>query len=108
MRLGQGALPLAHGFGLHYDLPVPLYLYLLAAGAVVALTFTIVGAFLRRSGPEPSYPRLVLSDVPGLRTLVTGPAPRLVGGVVGVLALLAIIVTGLFGATEATPTPPST
>ncbi len=43
------SLPLAHGFGLHYDLPVPLYLYLylLAGGAVVALTFAILGVFLR-------------------------------------------------------------
>lgn len=102
MSLGQwGAPPLAHGFGLHYDLPVPLYLYLLAGGAVVALTFTILGAFLRSTRAEPSYPRLVLSDVPGVQAIVTSRVPRLAGATVGVLALATIIVTGLLGAAEA-------
>jgi len=102
------SLPLAHGFGLHYNLPVPLYLYLLAAGAVVALTFAALGAFLRGTGAEPRYPRLVLSGargVPGVRALVGGPVPRLVGGTVGVLALLTIVVTGLLGSTQATLNP---
>ncbi len=106
MSLGHwDALPLAHGFGLHYDLPVPLYLYLLAGGAVVALTFTILGAFLRRTRAEPAYPRLVLSNVPVLRAMVTSRVPRLIGATVGVLALAAIVVTGLLGATEATANP---
>jgi hypothetical protein len=106
MSLGHwDALPLARGFGLHYDLPVPLYLYLLAGGAVVALTFTILGAFLRSTRAEPAYPRLVLSDVPVLRAMVTSRVPRLIGGTVGVLALAAIVVTGLLGATEATANP---
>jgi hypothetical protein len=99
------SLPLAHGFGLHYDLPVPLYLYLLGGGAVVALTFAVLGAFLRGAGTATSYPRLVLSDVPGLRALLLGPVPRVAGGVVGVLALAVVIVTGLLGAREATFNP---
>src|SRR6266542_6273886 len=69
-------LPLAHGFGLHYDLPVPLYLYLLAGGAVVALTFTILGVFLRGTKGA-SYPRLVLSSMSSLWILaqpLTGTA----------------------------------
>ena len=72
---------------------------------MVALTFTILGAFLRGTRAEAWYPRLVLSEVPGLRALVTSPVPRLAGGTVGVLALAAIVVTGLLGATEATANP---
>ena len=33
----------AHGFGQRIDLPVPLYLYLFGAGAVVALSFIVLG-----------------------------------------------------------------
>lgn len=33
----------AHGFGQRIDLPVPLYLYLFGAGAVVALSFILLG-----------------------------------------------------------------
>ena len=42
----------AHGFGQRYDLPVPLWLYLLGAGATVGFSFLVVGALLsaRRSG----------------------------------------------------------
>jgi hypothetical protein len=106
MRLGPWAgLPLAHGFGLHYDLPVPLYLYLIAGGAVVALTFTILGTFLRRTADRPAYPRLVLTDVPVVRAVVASRAPRLAGGTLGVLALAAVVVTGLLGAGEATANP---
>jgi hypothetical protein len=106
MRLGPVAgLPLAHGFGLHYDLPVPLYLYLVAGGAVVALTFTILGAFLRRTADRPSYPRLDLTAVPFVRAVVGSRAPRLIGGTLGVLALAAVVVTGLLGSGQATANP---
>ena len=37
----------AHGFGQRYDLPVPLWLYLLGAGAAVLLSFVAVGISLR-------------------------------------------------------------
>ena len=38
----------AHGFGQRYDLPLPLSLYLVGAGAAVALSFVIFGLFMRR------------------------------------------------------------
>ena len=40
---------LAHGFGQRYDLPVPLWLWAAAAGAAVALSFVIIGLFVRAS-----------------------------------------------------------
>ena len=39
----------AHGFGERYDLPVPLGYYLVGAGATVALSFVVIGAFVRGS-----------------------------------------------------------
>lgn len=105
--LQQMAAPavLAHGFGIRYDLPVPLYLYVIAAGSVVVLSFLLVVFFVRAHEGEIGYPRLPLDTRPGIGSIVRGPIPRLVGGLIGVLVLTAIIVTGLFGATDATSNP---
>ena len=37
----------AHGFGERYDLPVPLGLYVAGSGAAVALSFVVIGLFVR-------------------------------------------------------------
>jgi hypothetical protein len=39
----------AHGFGQRYELPVPLSLYLYGAAAVVALSFVLLGLFVRQA-----------------------------------------------------------
>ncbi|MFY9616351.1 MAG: hypothetical protein WAT58_13220 [Candidatus Dormiibacterota bacterium] len=96
---------LAHGFGIRYDLPVPLYLYVVAAASVVVLSFLLVVFFVRAREGETGYPRLPLDSLPLIGPLVRGPIPRLVGGTIGVLVLAAIIVTGLLGATDATSNP---
>ncbi|MGA7534979.1 MAG: hypothetical protein WBW27_24165, partial [Pseudolabrys sp.] len=53
LRLGLTSLLLAtaessplyaHGFGQRYDLPIPLWLYLLGAGATVGFSFLLVAA----------------------------------------------------------------
>ena len=64
----------AHGFGQRYDLPVPLWLYLLGAGATVGFSFLVVGALLpaRRSADQ------------GLRLALPS------GGVVGRSIVLAV------------------
>ncbi|MDQ3328241.1 MAG: hypothetical protein M3506_06940 [Chloroflexota bacterium] len=41
---------LAHGFGVRYTLPVPLWLYLYGAAAAVVLSFVLVGFFAGESG----------------------------------------------------------
>lgn len=53
------ATALAHGFGDRYDLPVPLGVYIGAAGATVLLSFLLIGLFVNRE-PSGSYPRLNL------------------------------------------------
>jgi len=50
----------AHAFGTRYDLPLPLALWLAAAGLTVALSFLVFGLVLRRGAGGTSYPRLAL------------------------------------------------
>ena len=101
----NGPRMLAHGFGIRYDLPVPLYLYLAAAGAAVVVTFLLLGAFVRRHGEDGSYPRLTLTGWRPLARLVLGPAPRLIGGSIGCFVLATVLVTGLGGSNDATSNP---
>lgn len=86
----------AHGFaGQPYILPAPLGLYLLAGGAVVLLSFALMAAFVGGSGGvERSGARLTL---PALARPAVVAAARVVGGVLGVVALLAVLAVGWFG-----------
>ena len=85
-----------HGFGARYDLPGPLFLYLFAAAGVVVLSFVMVVLFAgERLGEEAvRYPR---HRAPWLDGVANARWPRVAGGAIGVLTLLAVIVTGLFG-----------
>jgi len=90
---------LLHGFGQRYDLPIGLALYLYAAGAVVVVSFVLVVLFAGdQVGTKAiAYPRRA---VPWLVPVARSPWPRIVGGAIGVLALLAVVITGLFGSTK--------
>ena len=59
----------AHGFGERYDLPVPLWLYVTGAGAAVALSFVVIGVFMRGDPGGRGYPRLNLLRWPPFRLL---------------------------------------
>ena len=85
-----------HGFGPRYDLPAPLFWYLFAAAGVVVISFVLVVAFAgdQVGAKAVQYPR---RPVPFLLRLARSPWPRAVGGTVGVLALLAVVISGLFG-----------
>ena len=88
-----------HGFGPRYDLPAPLFWYLFAAAGVVVISFVLVVAFAGQQVGSKAlqYPR---RPAPFLLRLARSPWPRGVGGTIGVLALLAIVVTGLFGSSR--------
>lgn len=103
---GHLVAPLAHGFGIRYDLPVPLAYYMAAGAAVVALSFVLVAVFVRgQEGDEFTYPRIVFPPQSRIGRVVNSPVPRIITGSIGVLVLLAIIVTGFFGAPDATDNP---
>jgi hypothetical protein len=88
-----------HGFGPRYDLPIATALYLYAAGGVVFISFVLVVLFAGdRVGPSATdYPRRA---VPWLVPLARSRWPRLIGGLIGVLALIAVVITGFFGDTS--------
>jgi hypothetical protein len=91
---------LLHGFGQRYDLPISLALYLYAAAGVVVISFVLVVLF---SGDQVGvkalqYPR---RQVPALASIARSKWPRIVGGTIGVAGLLAIVITGLFGSSNA-------
>src|SRR5262249_46955447 len=101
LRLGLAGLLLAtalpsplhaHGFGQRYDLPLPLWLYLLGAGATVGLSFVVVAVLGRvpRSGDRRLRVALPSAGMVG-RSI--GSAIRIAS--VGLFAL--VIVAGLVG-----------
>ena len=90
---------LLHGFGPRYDLPIERALYLYAAGGVVFLSFVLVVLFAgERVGDKAiSYPRRA---VPWLLPAARSPWPRIAGGTIGVVALVASVISGFFGPTN--------
>jgi hypothetical protein len=88
--------PLLHGFGARYDLQGPLFLYLFAAAGVVVLSFVMVVLFAGdKLGDEAvAYPR---RRATWLEDPANAAWPSIAGGTIGVLGLLTVIVTGLFG-----------
>ncbi|HUY73660.1 MAG TPA: hypothetical protein VMW11_04020 [Candidatus Dormibacteraeota bacterium] len=90
---------LLHGFGQRYDLPISLTLYLFAAGGVVLISFVLVVLFAgdQLGAKALEYPRRKL---PFLVPIARSPWPRAVGGLIGVLALLSVVITGWFGSTN--------
>jgi hypothetical protein len=88
-----------YSFGPRYDLPLPLTTFMWAGAAIVGISFVMMTLFAsHRSGPSAlQYPRRELTFlrwVPRARWL------RAVAGTLGVLAFLAVVVTGLFGPTQ--------
>jgi hypothetical protein len=85
-----------HAFGPRYDLPLSLALYLYAAGGVVFISFVLVAVLAgERVGPGairyPSRPASLLTALDRSRVV------RVLGGLVGLAALLLVIGTGFFG-----------
>jgi hypothetical protein len=93
-----------HGFGLRYDLPASLTLYLFAAGGVVVISFVLVVLFAgdQVGAKAIEYPRRA---APFLLAMARSRWPRIGGGVIGVLGLLTVVITGLFGSTDPTRNP---
>ncbi|GAC1508941.1 MAG: hypothetical protein NVS1B3_10560 [Candidatus Dormibacteraceae bacterium] len=89
-----------HGFGQRYDLPISLALYLYAAAGVVVISFVLVYLFAGDQVGEKAlrYPR---RPVPALVRIARSRWPRIAGGIVGVLGLIAVVITGIFGSANA-------
>jgi hypothetical protein len=81
-----GRAAAAHGFGIRYDLPVPLWLYLAGAGGAVALSFVAI-AFFAGAAPRPV----------GAAWRGALPARCPAGEAVAVALFLAVLIAGRFG-----------
>src|SRR4029077_13887943 len=93
-----------HGFGVRYDLPASLAVYLFAAGGVVVISFVLVVMFAGDQVGEKAidYPR---RPVPFLIAAARSRWPRILGGGVGVAARLAVVISGFLGLTDPTRNP---
>lgn len=100
--LALGAVPAyAHAFGQRYDLPIPLNYFLLGAAATVALSFVVLGFFVRGAQERIYYPTLDLLRVPALGRVLTC---RIAGAIVRAasVALFALLLlAGFFGTDRA-------
>lgn len=92
-----GALPAAaHGFGQRYDLPLPLALYLFGAGFAVAVSFLIVGLFVRGAPRGAPHPRLDLTSR-RVGRLILHPALGLVLQLATLVAFVVTVAAGFIG-----------
>ena len=87
----------AHGFGERYDLPVPLGYFMVGAGAAVALSFIVIGWFVRVGARGGGYWRYNLLALPLAGPLLTNPFVLLPVKLLSVLLLGLVIAAGLFG-----------
>ena len=105
--IGLGAAALspatayAHGFGERYDLPVPLWLYVTGAGAAVALSFVVIGLFMRGDRGGRAYPRVNLLKWLPFR-LLSHPIALFPLQLAAVALFLLVVVGGLVGEQEPT------
>ena len=76
---------IAHAFGARYDLPIPLLLFVLGGGVVVALSFVLLrrAGTVHEEGTEPTAPTVVE------RTPVRRPHP--VAGAASVVGLFSAV-----------------
>ncbi|MGH7122590.1 MAG: hypothetical protein ACREFP_26970, partial [Acetobacteraceae bacterium] len=79
----------AHAFGVRYNLPVPLGLYLLGAGAAVAFSFVVIALFVRAPA--------AVARANKRRWLPYEPERSRVGEIITTALLLLVIAAGWFG-----------
>ena len=85
----------AHAFGQRYDLPIPLSYFMAGAAATVALSFVVIGLFLKGGGAEYRYPRFNLLSLPGVP--LTSRIKALVAQVLSVSLFLLVLATSFLG-----------
>ncbi len=86
----------AHGFGERYDLPVPLWLYITGAGATVAVSFVVIGFFIRGTPGLRGYSTFDLLQWKIGRRFVL-PILRFLLKVTSVAMFVLVVVAGLLG-----------
>ncbi|MEK6710859.1 MAG: hypothetical protein AABZ64_09800 [Nitrospinota bacterium] len=93
---GAPAPALAHAFEKRYDLPIPLEMFLAGAGLAVALSFIVMGFFVRSGGRHFDYPRFDLLRLAPFR-LLAHRSVRLAARGFSAAAFLLILLAGFLG-----------
>ena len=88
---------LAHGLGQSQNLPLPFWLYLFAAGAVVLISFVQITLLVSERHALARYPRLNLLQIGSLRAILTNKALLFGLRLVSVTLFLGVILSGLLG-----------
>ena len=88
----------SHGFGERYDLPIPLSYFVIGAGMTVALSFVVIGLFIRSTNSYPDYPKRDLWNSTSFRLLAK--ATTKIFRVSSVLIVLIAIFSGLYGSPD--------
>ena len=87
---------IAHGFGQRYDLPVPLPLWILGAGATILLSFFLVAVFARRTDEKFDYFRVNLLRWQLFRILKHDSVLFFIR-LCGVIVLVITVIAGFWG-----------
>ena len=90
---------LAHAFGARYELPVPVWLFIVGGALTVTLTFIVLAAFARGSAERYAGAGWQLQGT-RLGTLMGAPAVTSTLKVLGVAGLVLVVVAGFFGTTD--------
>ena len=90
----------AHGFGERYDLPVPLGYYVVGAGLAVALSFVVVGLFVRGGSGASDYSRHNLLKHRPAMAILTSRLLIVPIKLASVFLLGLLIYAGFFGVSE--------
>ncbi len=91
----------AHAFGQRYDLPIPLSYFMAGAATAVALSFVVIGLFMRDGDGAYRYPRCNLLAAPLLGRLLSARLTLGLARAASVLLLLLVVATSLFGSENA-------
>jgi hypothetical protein len=95
--LAPPAQAFAHAVGQVQDLPVPFWLYLFGASAVVVISFVQVILFVGEGHTLQRYPRLNLLSIDPVRAVLTSKALLLGVRLLSVALFLLVILSGLLG-----------
>src|SRR3954453_14964264 len=87
----------AHGLGQSQDLPVPSWLYLFGASAVVLVSFFQIGLFIGEEHTLRQYPRFNLLQLGPLRALLTSRLLLFGLRLLSVALFVLVILSGLLG-----------
>lgn len=91
---------LAHGIGESQDLPLPLWLYLFGAGAVVLVSFVPVTLLVNKQSPPRGYPHIDLFRIGLLRAILANRALLLSLRLMSVALFVLVVLSGLLGSQQ--------